>query len=379
MAFAIRPDLASWRSMRCVTTFVVLSAVACLTRGCGSETSGENTATGSSGAGGDASSTGGAAGSRGTVTDAGGAGCSVDASAAMDAGDSVYSDVAIEGSGQRDGGVSRVPDLKILTFNIRYGTAADGANAWPNRRELVYRVLREQDADSAGLQEALIGQLQDVAAALPQYQRIGVGRDDGVTAGEFSAILFRASRFEVASSGTFWFSDTPEVPGSTSWGNTTTRICTWGRFVEKQTGRSYYHFNVHLDNVSQPSREKSVQLLMKRVAERPIATDPFIVTGDFNAGESEPAVRYMVGAASIGGTANPIPLVDSFRQVYPTATNVGTFNNFQGITTGDKIDFIFMGPNEKATAAEIVHTQENGRYPSDHFAVAAAIDMLGWN
>ena len=270
------------------------------------------------------------------------------------------------------------PTLKILTFNIRYANGGDGANAWPLRRDLVFGVLRAQAPDSAGLQEALLVQVQDLAAGLPEYRRIGVGRDDGVNAGEFSAILYRAARFDVAASGTFWFSDTPDVPGSSSWGNASIRICTWGRLVERATGRAYYHFNVHLDNVSQPANEKSVQLLMRRIAARQVTTDPFLVTGDFNSDESQPAVRYMTGAASLDGMPNPIPLVDTFRVLHPAATDVLTFHDFQGGTAGGKIDFIFMGPGESALTAEIDHTQVGGRFPSDHYPVAARIAIAAW-
>ncbi|HVR64132.1 MAG TPA: endonuclease/exonuclease/phosphatase family protein [Polyangia bacterium] len=278
--------------------------------------------------------------------------------------------------GSADGAAD--PTLKLVTFNIRYANAGDGANAWPLRRDLVFGVLRAQAPDSAGLQEALFVQVQDLAAALPEYQRIGVGRDDGATAGEFSAILYRAARFDVAASGTFWFSDTPDVPGSSSWGNASIRICTWGRFVERATRRAYYHFNVHLDNVSEPANEKSVQLLMRRIAERPVATDPFVVTGDFNSDESQPAVRYMTGAAPLAGMPNPIPLRDTFRALHPVATDVLTFHDFMGGTAGAKIDFIFMGPGESALGAEIDHTEVGGRFPSDHYPVAARVAMTAW-
>lgn len=267
--------------------------------------------------------------------------------------------------------------LKVLTFNVRYANAGDGLNAWPNRRDMVYRLLRELDADVAGLQEVLFSQLQDLDAALPAYRRLGVGRDDGRTAGEFSAILYRAARFDVESSGNFWFSDTPEVPGSRSWGNVTTRICTWARLVDKATGRAHYIYNVHLDNVSQLSREKSVQLLMKRIAERQVATDPFLVTGDFNAGETDVAIRFMKGTAPIEALPNPLPLVDSFRQLYPDATAVGTFHSFAGGTAGAKIDFIFTRPLDRTLAAAIILKQENGRYPSDHHPVSATVSFAG--
>jgi endonuclease/exonuclease/phosphatase family metal-dependent hydrolase len=381
----------------------VVSAFAYLAPGCGSEASDPVTTSGATGGGGGAAGSsssaggastaaggslavGGAGGAAGAAGSRGGAGSSSDAGdaegAVREAGDSASvdgpadapSDDAREG-GAGDGGTL---DIKTMTFNIRYANPADGANVWANRRDLVYRVIRAENADTAGLQEALITQLQDIDAGLPEFHRIGVGRDDGVTAGEFSAILYRASKFDVPESGTFWFSDTPDVAGSSSWGNASIRICTWGRFVDKTTGRAFYQFNVHLDNVSQPANQKSVQLLMKRASERKVQTDPFFVTGDFNTGESQPAVRYMTGAAMLAGMSNPIPLVDSFRQLDPNATGVGTFHNFMGGTSGDKIDFIFMGPGEKPVSAEIIRTMENGHYPSDHYPVSAGIDVVDW-
>jgi endonuclease/exonuclease/phosphatase family metal-dependent hydrolase len=135
---------------------------------------------------------------------------------------------------------------------------------------------------------------------------------------------------------------------------------------------------VHLDSVSQTSREKSVVLLMQRVAARQVTTDPFIITGDFNAGETNLATRYMKGAAMIDGMTNPLPRVDSFRELFPNANNAGTSGGFTGATNGGKIDYIYIGTGEKALDAEIIHTNVNGRYPSDHYPVRATIDMLDW-
>jgi endonuclease/exonuclease/phosphatase family metal-dependent hydrolase len=265
----------------------------------------------------------------------------------------------------------------MMTFNIRYANPADGVRhlAKPQKPRLPGHSRPEPEYGQPSGSVGVGFRISE--AALPEFHRIGVGRDDGVNAGEFSAILYRASRFDAQSSGTFWFSDTPDVPGSSSFGNASIRICTWGRFVEHGTGRAFYQFNVHLDNVSQPANEKSVQLLMTRVVQRQFPTDPFIVTGDFNSSESQLSVRYMTGAAPIGTMANQIPMVDSFR-LYPNATGVGTFHNFMGGTGGDKIDFIFMGPGERAIAAEIIRTQANGLYPSDHYPVTATIDILAW-
>ena len=123
--------------------------------------------------------------------------------------------------------------LTVMSFNIRYSTANDGDNHWRLRREFLFDVVREAAPDLVGLQEALNDQVQELIAALPQYGVVGVGRDDGRTRGEYAGILYRRDRFRVSDAGTFWFSDTPEVVASRSWGNSITRICTWARFIDR--------------------------------------------------------------------------------------------------------------------------------------------------
>jgi endonuclease/exonuclease/phosphatase family metal-dependent hydrolase len=276
---------------------------------------------------------------------------------------------------------SRLPQdpssIRVMSFNIRYGTARDGENRWENRRELLFDLIREQAPDLLGIQEALRFQLDELATAVPGYDEIGVGRDDGRTAGEYAAILYRRSRFEVLESGTFWFSETPDVPGSMDWGNRITRICSWARLRRIGTDRSCYLFNIHLDHQSQPSRERSVELLARRINNR-THLDPIVVTGDFNAGEENRAIRYLTGSLGRAseGTASVAPspmLRDSFRIVLPDATGVGTFNGFEGRTDGEKIDFVLVDRNWQVLDAAIVTTSREGRYPSDHFPVTAVL------
>jgi endonuclease/exonuclease/phosphatase family metal-dependent hydrolase len=259
--------------------------------------------------------------------------------------------------------------LTVMSFNIRYGTANDGENHWTKRRDLLFDVLREQDADLIGLQEALASQIDEIIAAVPGYAVVGVGRDDARAAGEFSAILFRTRRFRVAESGTFWFSDTPAVPGSRSWGNSITRISTWARFIDRDS-RAFWHFNLHLDHQSQPSRVRSTELLARRIAERSSLSEPVVVTGDFNVGEDNPALHTLVGPP--GGS--PGAFVDSFRVRHPDAQEVGTFTGFKpGNTTGAKIDYVLVQPGTAVLEAAIVRTSRDGRYPSDHFPVVATV------
>ena len=261
--------------------------------------------------------------------------------------------------------------LLVMSFNIRYGTANDGQNRWENRREMLFALLRAENADLIGVQEALYPQLQEILAAVPGYAVAGVGRDDGRTKGEFSAILFRTNRFTLSDAGTFWFSDTPEVVASTSWGNSITRICSWARLIDRD-GRAFWHYNVHLDHQSQPSRERSTELLARRVAERDSRRgEPAIVTGDLNVGETNPALTALVGSLSAPG-----PFVDTFRVLHPDAKEVGTFTGFDATrTSGEKIDYVFVPRGTEVLSAAIVRTSTAGRLPSDHFPVTAKIRL----
>jgi endonuclease/exonuclease/phosphatase family metal-dependent hydrolase len=261
--------------------------------------------------------------------------------------------------------------LTIMSFNIRYGTAKDGENAWAARRAMLFDVLREQNADLVGLQEALDHQLTEIVAAVPIYGIVGVGRDDGRTAGEYAAILFRKDRFRVAAADTFWLSDTPSIVASKSWGNNITRICTWARFIDRD-GRSLWHFNVHLDHQSQPSRERSTELLRQRVEARAFPSEPAIITGDFNVGESNPAMA----ALTIARDGAAAPFLDTFRVLHPDEREVGTFTGFKfGAVTGDKIDYVLVQPGNEVQHAAIVRTSRDNRYPSDHFPVVARVTL----
>lgn len=260
----------------------------------------------------------------------------------------------------------------VMSFNIRYGTAKDGENHWTARREMLFDVIREQDADLVGLQEALASQIDEIVTAVPVYAVVGVGRDDAARSGEYSAILFRKDRLRVAEAGTFWFSDTPSIAGSKSWGNNITRICTWARFVDRD-GRGFYHFNLHLDHESQPSRVRSTELLKQRIEARGLAIEPVIVTGDFNVGERNPALLSLVGRPAADA---PGAWVDTFRVRHPDDATVGTFTGFKfGATGGDKIDYVLVQPGTEVLSAEIVRTSRNDRYPSDHFPVVAKVRL----
>jgi len=275
----------------------------------------------------------------------------------------------------RAAGPERDDALTVATFNIRYGTARDGDNAWERRRTLCIGVIRTLDADVLGLQEALAFQLDEIRAQLPGYALVGIGRDDGRRGGEHAAILVRSARFAVDRSATVWLSDTPNVPGSRSWGNAITRVCTWVRLIDLKTSSAIWVYNVHLDHQSQESRRRSVEYIAELIAQRPFADEPVIVMGDFNAGEDNAVCRFLRGEiASGGGEVPPVGLVDSYRAIHPEVTQVGTFNGFADRRDGEKIDHILCSTGIEIIAADIDRTRgDGGRCPSDHDAVWAQV------
>ena len=262
-------------------------------------------------------------------------------------------------------------DLRAMSFNIRNGKAKDGENRWELRKNLACEVIRDFAPDVLGIQEAYDFQLDELKTQLPQYGQVGLGRDPG-SKGEHSSILYRKDKFKVEESETFWLSDTPSKPSRT-WGHFYRRVCTWARFTEKESNQSFYVFNTHMDHKSQEAREKGAQLIMQRIRDRK-HPDPFILTGDFNAGEDNPVIAYLKGTGELED-ANPIPLVDSWRAMHPDEEEVGTFTRFTGNIDGPKIDYIFVTPATEVKEANIDLVNRDGRYPSDHFPVTAVVEL----
>jgi len=254
--------------------------------------------------------------------------------------------------------------IQVMSFNIRYGTADDGGNSWRFRREFLLELIRRESPHILGLQEALRFQLDEIRSSLPQFAEAGSGRDDGHFGGEYAALLFDTTRFTLETQGTFWFSDTPSLPGSISWGNKIARICTWARLYDRIDARMVDVYNLHLDHESQQSRYRSVQSLIDTIRRRP-SVGPVLVVGDFNAGELNPALQLL----------RDYGFSDTYRAVHPHDSLVGTFNAFKGATQGDKIDYILTDTKAHVISAGILRDENGGKYPSDHFPVTARIQI----
>ena len=184
-------------------------------------------------------------------------------------------------------------NLNVMSFNIRRGTKKDGKNHWIFRRDRVCELLNHYRPDVLGLQEALDFQISEISAMLPGYEKVGMGNLGG-SKGLHKAIFYDAARFVPSAEGTFWFSDTPDIPGSKGWGNIIPRTCTWARLIEKDSEQAFYFYNVHLDHLSRRSRKNSVVFLTQFIHMRS-SPDPFVLTGDFNARERSTPIKYLKG------------------------------------------------------------------------------------
>ena len=254
--------------------------------------------------------------------------------------------------------------LKVMTYNLRYAST-NKPNAWPDRLPIMKECLTKADPDLIGTQEGVYYQINELERELPQYRWIGTGRDGG-SRGEFMAIFYKHERFEPLEYDHFWLSDTPEVIGSTTWGNTNRRMVTWVRFKDRKTGVEFYLVNTHFDHQIQPAREKAATLLLERV--KKLKADlPLIVMGDFNAkAGANKAYEILTADNWLTDTWNTAK--DKRGEV------VATFNNFQRKIPGDnRIDWILTRNIDAPAWIEINTCEKNGQYPSDHFPVTVEI------
>jgi endonuclease/exonuclease/phosphatase family metal-dependent hydrolase len=261
--------------------------------------------------------------------------------------------------------------FRVMSYNIRNSSAKDGENCWTNRKELVASMIRFHHAGLVGMQEVLKDQFDDLGELLPEFGRIGVGRDDGKAAGEFAAIFYLKERFAVEASGHFWLSEHPDQPGVKGWDARWVRMVTWAKFSDQVTNKQFYHFNTHFDHVGEEAKRQSSYLLLNRV-ETIAGAMPLVVTGDFNCIPEGSVYRILTGEEACGNDFNGNYLIDSeavsiCKHHGPSTT---TIENFDPEYT-HKIDYIFIKNRVTALTHGILADHFDRRYSSDHMPVAA--------
>ncbi len=269
-------------------------------------------------------------------------------------------------------------DLRLMTFNVRYENPQDpGTRAWRQRIVGAVRMIRDEKPDVIAVQEALHGQAADLWASLPDYEFYGVGRDDGLRAGEYTGIFYRRDRFEqdVSETGTFWLSDTPQKPGSKSWGNQIPRVASFLRLIDRSTQRGFSVFNTHWDHRNQPSREKAALLLAKRIDARKHPEELVVLLGDFNAVENNPGIAYLTGKrVTLAGREQAWEnrLIDTFQTLHPKENARTTLHFWKNSRAGFiKVDHILASKGAEVISAKI--RDRDQPMVSDHFPFIARV------
>ncbi|WP_338359156.1 endonuclease/exonuclease/phosphatase family protein [Yeosuana marina] len=259
--------------------------------------------------------------------------------------------------------------VTIMSFNIRNSNASDGANNWSNRKKWVGELIHFYKPGIVGLQEVLHSQLQDLLVGLPEYNYIGVGRNDGKKKGEYSPIFYDTTSYELLQSATFWLSENTTNP-SISWGAATYRIVTWGQFRDKVTDETFFVFNTHFDN-RENAREKSAILLLEKVHQIADKSQA-IITGDFNSNPKSQAYQILTGS-----TEKNTGLFDTMKLAKNRYGPDYTFHSFGKVPVEkrERIDYIFISKAVNVSQFVIISEQRGELFPSDHMPLIAKINL----
>lgn len=248
----------------------------------------------------------------------------------------------------------------IMTYNIRYSNTHDGENQWEKRKEYLCDQIAYYNPDIFGIQEGLHLQIVYLNDYFRDYNYVGVGRDDAKTKGEYSAIFYNATKFEILESDTFWLSKTPSKI-SVGWDASMERICTYALLKDKKTGTKFYVFNTHFDHRGKKARIKSAKLISEKIASINQEKIPVFLMGDFNLLPESKPIRFL------SKKFNDAKHTTIHKPFGPE----GTFNGFKfDKPVTDRIDYIFTSKeNVLVHRFAIISDSKDCKYPSDHLPV----------
>jgi len=251
----------------------------------------------------------------------------------------------------------------IISYNIRYDNNWDIENSWKIRRNKISQILVQYSPSIIGIQEGLLNQVQYIDSSLIDYDYVGVGRDDGKKKGEFCAIYFDTTRYVLLKNSTFWLSETPDTI-SVGWDAALERICTYGLFKDRITKEEFWVFNTHFDHIGVVAREKSSELILKRINKINHQSLPVILMGDFNSIPNSSPVKEIKTELSDA-------LQISLEKLQGPR---GTFNGFnEDLPIEKRIDYIFTNDLKVLSYTHINDRLNNNRHISDHLPVMIKI------
>lgn len=261
--------------------------------------------------------------------------------------------------------IASAQSLNVASYNIRLKTDNDVGNLWNDRKEALCNLIKFHQFDIFGTQEGFIDQLEDMRSLLPNFDFVGVGRDDGQRKGEHSAIFFNTEKFEIIDNGTFWLSATDTQSPNKGWDAALPRVCTWGIFKDKEADRQFIFMNTHFDHVGVEARKESAKLMLKKAGE--FAADlPLIITGDFNIDQNNESYLLLVTSGIVKDVYELSPI---------RYTPSSTFNGWgKSLRENQRIDHIFITNELIVKKYGILTDTYMGKYPSDHFPVFTVLE-----
>lgn len=267
-------------------------------------------------------------------------------------------------------------ELKVVSFNIRMGVADDGENSWVFRREASAAMVNEIRPDIMGLQEAFDFQAEFIKEQCPDYKGVGVGRDDGKSEGEMMMIFYNTKTVELKDWGTFWLSETPEVP-SFGWDAACRRTATWALLEMRKSGREFYYVNTHLDHQGRVAEKNGLKLIVERIDSINPKKYPMVLTGDFNVLPADAVLddldRIMSSARATADVTDSIPSFNAFGKPLKHAAIGDQFVDLS-TTAGLTIDYIYYSGFSKCPSFRTVTESFDGiPYISDHYPVMAVL------
>lgn len=285
-----------------------------------------------------------------------------------------------------DGKMSNNRTLRVGTYNIRNGNCDKGTpNAWEQRRNDLVALLRKMDLDAFGIQEAHPYQTGFIKKALPEYAMVGEYRNADRRSGEGSPVFYRKSRFDATKSGTFWLSETPDVPGSKSWETACPRVCSWVLLKDKKTGKTFCFANTHTDHKSALARKEGMLLIIRRMKEFAPSGTPIVFTGDHNCRETAEPARAVAKLLKDSIYASETPPKGPWRTLNcwrwrDTESSAALELRKKLAQRSDwhrRIDYIYVSKGVKVKSYEVRSDARPGTklYPSDHFPVMGTIEL----
>lgn len=254
--------------------------------------------------------------------------------------------------------------MNVATYNLRQQNNVDGENSWSNRKENVKKLIQYHEFDIFGTQEGFANQLTDLLE-MSEFSYTGHGREDGKSAGEHSAIFYRKDRFTLLNSGDFWLREDADHPGL-GWDATCcNRICSWGQFKDKESGKKFFFFSVHFDHQGVIARIESAKLMIKKIKQ--IAGNYAVIcVGDFNSTPETEQIKTMQ------------TLLKDSREICKTPAYgpIGSFNGFKiGVRVTELIDYVFVSRTIEVLKYGILTDNYDCKYPSDHFPVVTKVQI----